>query len=1529
MGTGSSHKRKYLNKIQIENICQTNQFFYSSKKFKIGDSSISLIEFYHITNGLIGIPIIKKIMEICQTKSDKFTVNDLKYFYALLNTNNIDAKINFLLDFIFLKENKLKKEIYIREVNNSFQRSETLLQLFLQEEFINNEKIEREYIYNTIKTNNLSIINNFSFLHSKNRIKENTIVNNDDDQGSNLVINSNLKECSCLSSKNNIMRRNSNLKNKQYDKLEREFQIIEKKNNEVFPIQIFENMLYEIDINPSLIEIIGNYLRLKSQKTFFSYELFKDLFGLLNIPFEDGKNELEDISNCLFDLLSYPNKNILKKNFFFFIKSTKPQLKSKQINSVFEKHNIKKYISKDEFPEILNLIIDELEDSFFKINFIQYIFFKGKCPDKQTEKQCIEILLKNKSLNDYIKEKAKTENTFYIINIEFWNKWNEITENPKVLKIDLKSLKIFNNKISDKYGKLNEGLTYQKDFIVVTSKIYELFISWYGQPVGAELKRNKIYIDNNDKNVSSIFIGEEPLTKKKYEIELYPIFLLFYNFEDLQKKNENLSKIKENLKEAENTVNGKGTYYPFSRKTKFIDLLQPLEESINMSLECEKTRLWLYYKGKFNIADYEKKLEEENILGSAIIVLEINNGNWPSETIKKENESENIISTGLNNIGNTCYLNSILQTFLNNVELKDILLKRNIIENDFLNFLINKKTKGKLIKEFINLLKQKWNEQKKTITPNVFKEICGEYNETFKNFEQQDAYDFYTFLLDSLHEETNIKSNKINVINQDNINHTNEEDLGNEIWANNIRNNASYIHSLYLGQLKSTLICTICNKSKISFEHFSSLSLPIPERDKIILEIILFRLPFTLKPYYNIDNSLDIGIRKNLKQIKTNSIGIYADESDLSSSMLDYKNTKDTNSTYELLSTFYFEKEIKMKNSNKNENIVSNALNINIPLRIKIEIGRKEKCSKIIEILKSMNELELEEKSDYTYFIIIHQGNYINDDLLIDDCFTTYQTISVYELLNYKGIKKVFDYKDLKDINPQQLEKEKIQLMINHQFPEYQNQLIAKISDISLEKKKHENNNMNLLILNNNSTTNKEENIEIIIPIFHRYRKKKLINETLINNIFYENLETLKDFILLSTKKSIKPLHLYEIMWEKYEYYLNTPKKYENNLWWKGLNEIMSPIKTGRRRSFNNNEIKYCSPFIIKIVKKNTHQCSFCPWFKFCSGCILDPHNMNYLNFDLDDLIVVEWCCSIVANEIQDKNKNLILIHPSFYNNNLDNIHEDIHTKIPLIECLKLFTKEEEVKDIYCEKCTKKTIFKKKYQIERLPQYLVLVLKRFKYTKMYTKKIESLITFPLENLDLTQFLFEGKKFPLFDLYSVVNHNGTLTGGHYSCLVKNGIHWIKYDDAFVTENENYIETNSAYMLFYKMKPHKKGDLYFNYIGLMDTAFKLYMKQNTFNHIFNYSFDENNVIKDEYKKDCQFFYGEPINTHNGKGFLINVYKKDNIYYGKVKIEKGYIDVKIENKIKETIKSDYYENYKNTRIKETQKCGSCMIF
>ena len=69
----------------------------------------------------------------------------------------------------------------------------------------------------------------------------------------------------------------------------------------------------------------------------------------------------------------------------------------------------------------------------------------------------------------------------------------------------------------------------------------------------------------------------------------------------------------------------------------------------------------------------------------------------------------------------------------------------------------------------MNLLRLKWIGLKKTLNPKIFKETCGKYNNTFMEDEQQDAYDFYTFLLDTLHEESNIKFTKeeIKISNND------------------------------------------------------------------------------------------------------------------------------------------------------------------------------------------------------------------------------------------------------------------------------------------------------------------------------------------------------------------------------------------------------------------------------------------------------------------------------------------------------------------------------------------------------------------------------------------------------------------------------------------------------------------------------------------------------------------------------------------------------------------------------------------
>ena len=193
-------------------------------------------------------------------------------------------------------------------------------------------------------------------------------------------------------------------------------------------------------------------------------------------------------------------------------------------------------------------------------------------------------------------------------------------------------------------------------------------------------------------------------------------------------------------------------------------------------------------------------------------------------------------------------MNAVLQVFLNSNELKNIFLHENF--NRTINYQNKFGFKGKVILEFLKLLKEKWLDDSKTITPRQWKELIGEINSQFKEYDQQDANDFLNFMLDALHEEINLKSEKIFIPNPEYYNGT-EKELAIEYWSNNLRRNVSFIHSLFLGQLKSTLTCMKCGTEKISFECFSSLNVPIPQKSTIFLEVILHRLPFTFKIYYD------------------------------------------------------------------------------------------------------------------------------------------------------------------------------------------------------------------------------------------------------------------------------------------------------------------------------------------------------------------------------------------------------------------------------------------------------------------------------------------------------------------------------------------------------------------------------------------------------------------------------------------------------------------------------------------------------
>jgi hypothetical protein len=245
-----------------------------------------------------------------------------------------------------------------------------------------------------------------------------------------------------------------------------------------------------------------------------------------------------------------------------------------------------------------------------------------------------------------------------------------------------------------------------------------------------------------------------------------------------------------------------------------------------------------------------------------------------------------------------------------------------------------------------------------------------------------------------------------------------------------------------------------------------------------------------------------------------------------------------------------------------------------------------------------------------------------------------------------------------------------------------------------------------------------------------------------------------------------------------------------------------------------------------------------------------------------------------------------------------ENKQNDESKKISIYDCLDLFTKDEILEDIVCENCKEKQIFTKNLKIERIPKYLVLSLKRFKITMMKNSKINCPIKFPLKNINLDKYLVNNSQenSKVYDLFAVINHNGSLSGGHYNCIIKQNNRWIKYNDSSVSYLSRTFDTEEAYILVYKFVENKKYNNYnFNYMGLMDTAYKIYIKQLKFEHIFNYLIDKEGEIIEEYKDNCEFYYGEPVTVNGKNGFIVNVTKKtENEVIIKIKLKKGFFTV-----------------------------------
>ncbi|CAD8191626.1 unnamed protein product [Paramecium pentaurelia] len=137
---------------------------------------------------------------------------------------------------------------------------------------------------------------------------------------------------------------------------------------------------------------------------------------------------------------------------------------------------------------------------------------------------------------------------------------------------------------------------------------------------------------------------------------------------------------------------------------------------------------------------------------------------------------------------------------------------------------------------------------------------------------------------------------------------------------------------------------------------------------------------------------------------------------------------------------------------------------------------------------------------------------------------------------------------------------------------------------------------------------------------------------------------------------------------------------------------------------------------------------------------------------------------------------------------NLLNLIDNFQSKEPLLD----------ENAYHCTICNDLTFAIKTMSLQKLPDQLIIQLKRFQYDEHKGfQKNNILVTYP-EAITINQIDYE--------LYGVVQHFGGLDNGHYTAYGRRQKKWIEFNDDSTKEvkENDVINDKNAYILFYQQK-----------------------------------------------------------------------------------------------------------------------------
>ena len=756
---------------------------------------------------------------------------------------------------------------------------------------------------------------------------------------------------------------------------------------------------------------------------------------------------------------------------------------------------------------------------------------------------------------------------------------------------------------------------------------------------------------------------------------------------------------------------------------------------------------------------------------------------------------------GGRNLGNTCFMNSSIACLSNCTELTYYFLKGDYLKD--INEENNLGMRGELAKEWGNLMKQYWVENTRVGDPSDFKYTIGRKAERFRGYGQQDSNEFMSVFLDYLNEDLNKATKKEYVELNEKMEDETDEDCSKRFWEVNLKRNDSIVTDLFCGQFKSTITCPKCQWINITFDPFDTINLPLLTQirrneykygyNENLEQFKFFYIPSDVlrHPYCliikNINNGEEIG--KVIDRIAKEKNFIYYNKiEDLFLVDMLRKEKYGYAEKSHIVKQFIYDDEY----------LFSYDYN-----------QKKDEIALVVYFFK--NDTEKSNKSQYPRMVFCKKSDTLEDVRKKIYFYLRKYILSPFLKENEEKDEVTLEIEKYMEDNNNELPYEKLYEKVENEY----NKVFKKYDSNEEDKEDVDNNNKER---ENKSDDEEEKEKEDKNKNEEENEKEEEENKNSENEIKDQQQSKLKNEEETNNNKEIQNEILNEKKEKETEVNKEEKKLSEDDELKKYIDKFKSdiPFEIFIRRERDENNFYGKIPFIdskhfsnysrklkkfLEIENFNAPLGDIQTDLSDYEIIVQFKEESKYINkdtFDLDYFKQIELEYTIKEKEEKKEEEE----------NKKEDEEEIDDGKMTLIKCLKKFCKEEQLQEgdeWYCPKCKEHVLAKKKMDLFYLPKILIICFKRFVKDSYRWEKNEDEVEFPINNLDLKDFVIgPDKNHSKYDLFAVSQHYGSTGFGHYTAVCRNyDGKWYSYDDSNCSEtSETETQSSAAYVLFYR-------------------------------------------------------------------------------------------------------------------------------